>query len=88
MPNFEMFGDRRVPFHGDYNYVSSDGNTAFNTWTDTRQVVPGADPRDQGGAGFDVMQCRAPGPNGTFGPDTCPNAGGLDQDIFGASSTG
>ena len=22
MPNYEMFGDRRVPFHGDYNYVS------------------------------------------------------------------
>ena len=39
MPNYEMFGDRRVPFHGDYNYVSSVGSFAFNTWTDTRQVV-------------------------------------------------
>ena len=38
MPNYEMFGDRRVPFHGDYNYVSSVGNFAFSTWTDTRQV--------------------------------------------------
>ncbi|MDH2413441.1 hypothetical protein [Nocardioides sp. CER19] len=85
MPNYEMFGDRRVPFHGDYNYVSSVGNLAFGTWTDTRQVAPGDDPRYVGGEGFDVLQCRAPQPGGTFGADTCPNAGGLDQDIFGTS---
>ena len=40
MPNYEMFGDRRVPFHGDYNYVSSVGAFAYNTWTDDRQVGP------------------------------------------------
>jgi hypothetical protein len=87
MPNYEMFGDRRVPFHGDYNYVSSVGNFAFGTWTDTRQVVPGDDPRYAGGEGFDVLQCRTPNPDGTFGADTCPNAGGLDQDIFGTTLT-
>jgi hypothetical protein len=87
MPNYEMFGDRRVPFHGDYNYVSSVGNLAFGTWTDTRQVAPGDDPRYVGGEGFDVLQCRAAQPDGTFGPDTCPNAGGLDQDIFGTVFT-
>jgi hypothetical protein len=87
MPNYEMFGDRRVPFHGDYNYVSSVGNFAFGTWTDTRQVVPGDDPRYDGGEGFDVLQCRIPNPDGTFGADTCPNAGGLDQDIFGTTLT-
>jgi hypothetical protein len=87
MPNYEMFGDRRVPFHGDYNYVSSIGNFAFGTWTDTRQVVGGDDPRYVGGEGFDVHQCRAVQQDGTFGPDTCPNAGGLDQDIFGTSYT-
>jgi hypothetical protein len=87
MPNYEMFGDRRVPFHGDYNYISSIGNFAFGTWTDTRQVTPGDDPRYAGGEGFDVLQCRAANPDGTFGPDTCPNAGGLDQDIFGATLT-
>jgi hypothetical protein len=27
-------------------------------------------------------------PDGTYGADTCPNAGGLDQDIYGASMTG
>jgi hypothetical protein len=87
MPNYEMFGDRRVPFHGDYNYISSVGNFAFGTWTDTRQVVPGDDPRYAGGEGFDVLQCRTANPDGTFGADTCPNAGGLDQDIFGTSLT-
>lgn len=85
MPNYEMFGDRRVPFHGDYNYVSSVGNFAFGTWTDTRQVVGGDDPRYVGGEGFDVMQCRTQNPDGTYSADTCPNAGGLDQDIFGTA---
>ncbi|WP_425953739.1 sialidase family protein [Xylanimonas sp. McL0601] len=83
MPNYEMFGDRRVPFHGDYNYVSSVGNLAFGAWTDTRQVLGGDDPRYVGGEGFDVHQCRTANPDGTFGADTCPNAGGLDQDVFG-----
>jgi len=87
MPNYEMFGDRQVPFHGDYNYISSIGDFAFGTWTDTREVVPGDDPRYEGGEGFDVHQCRAANPDGTFGPDTCPNAGGLDQDIYGAGMT-
>lgn len=87
MPNFEMFGDRRVPFHGDYNYVSSVDGFAYGTWTDTRRVKPGDDPRYLGGEGFDVFQCRTSNPDGSFGPDTCPNAGGLDQDIYGASMT-
>ena len=87
MPNYEMFGDRQVPFHGDYNYVSSVGSFAYNTWTDTRQVAPGNDPRHSGGIGFDVLQCRSQ-QGGVFGADTCPNAGGLDQDIRGRASTG
>ncbi|CAI9401750.1 sialidase family protein [Nocardioides sp. T2.26MG-1] len=87
MPNYEMFGDRRVPFHGDYNYVSSVGDFAFGVWTDTRQVVGGDDPRYAGGEGFDVLQCRTANPDGSFGADTCPNAGGLDQDIYGTSFT-
>jgi hypothetical protein len=85
MPNYEMFGDRRVPFHGDYNYISSVGNFAFGTWTDTRQVVGGDDPRYDGGSGFDVNQCRTQDTSGAWSADTCPNAGGLDQDIFGAA---
>jgi hypothetical protein len=88
MPNFEMFGDRQVPFHGDYNYVSSVGSFAYNVWTDTRQVVPGDDPRYIGGEGFDVRQCRTRDADGTWGVDTCANSGGLDQDIFGRASNG
>jgi hypothetical protein len=44
MPNYEMFGDRRVPFHDDDNHVSSVGAFAYDIWTDTRQVVPGRRP--------------------------------------------
>ncbi len=85
-PDYEMFGNRRVPFHGDYNYVSSVGAFAYNVWTDNRQVAPGDDPRYTGGEGFDVLQCR--GTTAPFTADTCPDAGGLDQDIFGAASSG
>jgi hypothetical protein len=87
-PNYEMFGDRRVPFHGDYNYVSSVGSFAYNVWTDTRQVVGGDDPRYAGGEGFDVRQCRTQNSAGVWSADTCPDTGGLDQDIFGAATTG
>ena len=45
----------RVPFHGDYDYVSSVDGFAYGTWTDTRQVVGGDDPRYAGGEGFDVL---------------------------------
>jgi hypothetical protein len=86
-PNYEMFGDRRVPFHGDYNYVSSVGNFAYGTWTDDREVVGGDDPRYVGGEGFDVKQCRTRAADGSWSADTCPDAGGLDQDIYGASMT-
>ncbi len=88
MPNFEMFGDRRVPFHGDYNYVSSVGAFAYNVWTDDRQVAGGDDPRYAGGEGFDVHQCRTQASDGSWSGDTCPNEGGLDQDIRGRATTG
>lgn len=87
-PDYEMFGDRRVPFHGDYNYVSSVGAFAYNVWTDDRQVVGGDDPRYAGGEAFDVHQCRTQDATGAWSPDTCPNAGGLDQDIYGAATGG
>ena len=89
MPQYEQFGDRDVPFFGDYNYIAASGSTALMTWTDQRDTVPGTDPRYpvDGTDGFDVLQCRAANPNGTFGPDTCPNNGGLDQNIYGAVVT-
>jgi len=88
--NFEQFDDRQVPFGGDYLWVSSVGLFAFSTWTDWRNTVAGSDPRESGDAdldGADVKQCRTLDPStGTYGPDTCPHAGGLDQDIYGAVS--
>lgn len=79
-PSYEMFGDRSVPFQGDYNWVSvaegADGLFAYLTWTDNREVVPGEDPRETEAEdgfvdGFDVRQCRidlAPVP-GAVNPD-------------------
>jgi hypothetical protein len=85
-PNWEQFGGRTVPFGGDYLYISSVGTFSYGVWTDWRNVVPGADPREGGDSdadGADVMQCRAQNSDGSFGPDTCPFAGGLDQNIYG-----
>jgi len=47
--------------------------------------VPGNDPRTADTRG-DVLQCRTLRPDGTFTGDTCPRAGGLDQNIYGDRS--
>jgi len=86
MPQYEQFGGRDVPFFGDYNYISAVGTTALMSWTDQRDTVPGTDPRytnGDGTDGFDVLQCLTANPDGTFGPDTCPNSGGLDENTYG-----
>jgi len=63
---YEMFGSRNIPFHGDYNWISlaerPDGTLfGYMAWTDNRDVVPGPDPReleaDGFDDGFDVAQC-------------------------------
>jgi hypothetical protein len=91
-PQFEMFDNRDVPFYGDYNWIQlaelADGSLyGYFSWTDNRDVVEGIDPREEEQDGFDVHQCRTPQPDGTYGPDTCPNAGGLNQNIYGNSVT-
>ena len=86
MPQYEQFGNRDVPFFGDYNFISAAGSTVLMTWTDTRDTLPGADPRYTDGNGidgFDVHQCRTQATDGTWSADTCSNAGGLDQNIYG-----
>jgi hypothetical protein len=86
MPQYEQFGGRDVPFFGDYNYISAVGTTALMSWTDQRDTVAGTDPRytnGDGTDGFDVLQCRAANPDGTFGSDTCPDSGGLDENTYG-----
>ena len=79
-PEYEMFGDRQVPFHGDYLWIDANGGTIFGVWTDNRDVVPGVDIRESAVDGFDVHQCRPTAAS----PDLCPNAGGLNQNIYGA----
>lgn len=79
-PEYEMFGNRQVPFHGDYLWVDAVGGTIYGVWTDNRDVVPGVDIREASQDGFDVHQCR-PTPTSA---DNCPNAGGLNQNIYGA----
>jgi hypothetical protein len=87
-PSYEMFGNRQIPFQGDYNWVALafDGATSlfgYMGWTDNRDVLPGTDIRETDYVdGFDVHQCRTlAAPE----PDRCPNAHGLDQNIYGQS---
>jgi hypothetical protein len=81
-PNWDQFGGRTVPFAGDYLWVDSAAGRTYSTWTDYRNTVRGNDPRTTSLRG-DVFQCRTQRPDGTFTGDTCPRAGGLDQDIYG-----
>lgn len=82
-PEYEMFGNRQVPFHGDYLWVDAVAGTTYGVWTDNRDVVPGSDVREEAQDGFDVLQCR----EDADAADTCPNAGGLNQNIYGAAVT-
>ncbi len=84
-PNWEQFGGRTVPFAGDYLWIDAQAGQTFGVWTDWRNTVPGIDQREPASdvTGADVKQCRELQADGTWGPDTCPRAGGLDQDIYG-----
>jgi hypothetical protein len=94
MPQHEQFGNRDIPFFGDYNYVAAALGSVLMNWTDHRDVLEGADPRYpiDGMDGFDVFQTRecVTNPDGAIscGPDTTPNAGGLDQNIYGQVKAG
>jgi hypothetical protein len=95
--NWETHGSRRDPFWGDYIYVSAVGGTVIAAWTDSRDLVPGADPRETGADddhdGFDVYQPCTYVPNDINAPsyssplisDPCLSQGGLDQNIYAAS---
>jgi hypothetical protein len=83
--NYEQFGGRTVPFGGDYLWIDSVNGLTFGTWTDWRNTEPGTDLREteQDETGADVLQCRHETSSGAISGDTCPRAGGLDQDIYG-----
>jgi hypothetical protein len=88
-PDWEQYGGRTFPFGGDYLYISSVGPFSYGLWTDWRDTVAGGDPRESGDSdadAADVKQCRTQNPDGTFTGDTCPFAGGLDANIYGATT--
>jgi hypothetical protein len=97
-PNWEVRGSMRSPFFGDYNYVSAAGATARSVWTDTRDLVPGEDPRETGADddadGFDGFQTCTWVPNDINAPsyssptiaDPCQSQGGLDENIYVATT--
>lgn len=82
-PNLELAG-LREPFIGDYIYVSAVSRMAFVVWTDSRDVVPGRDPRERGakddhdGLDVDLSSCARVG-------RACLSRGGLDQNVYGAA---
>jgi hypothetical protein len=93
--NWETHGSRRDPFWGDYIYVSAVPGAANVVFTDSRDLVPGADPRENGADdddGFDVFQPCTYVPNDINAPsysspsisDPCLSEGGLDENIYGA----
>jgi hypothetical protein len=82
---YEQFSGRTDPFGGDYLWIDSVGGRTFGVWTDWRNTVGGTDPRETtpDETGADVHQCRHIVTGTTWSGDTCPRAGGLDQDIYG-----
>jgi hypothetical protein len=93
-PNWEVRSSMRSPFFGDYNYVSAIGASTGSVWTDTRDLVPGQDPRETGADddmdGFDGFQTCTWVPNDIDAPSyssptidhPCQSQGGLDENIY------
>jgi hypothetical protein len=85
---WETHGSRRVGFWGDYLYVSAVPGAVNVTWTDSRDLVPGTDPRETGADDdhdrFDVFQPCTYVPNDINAPsysspavsDSCLSQGG------------
>jgi len=83
--NWETHGSRLVPFWGDYIYILAEGGVAQTAWTDSRDLVPGSDPRETGASddndGFDVFT-TCPASPAPAASDPCLSQGGLDQNIY------
>lgn len=86
----------RVPWLGDYLYVSAVPGGSYAVWADARDVVPGTDARGGEADGFDVSApCTwLPATEnlpGTYpyvspaGDSNCLSQGGLDVNIYGAA---
>jgi hypothetical protein len=95
---WETHSARRLGFWGDYIYISAVDGTVMAAWTDSRDLVPGTDPREVGADddhdGFDVYQPCTYVPNdinaATYSSptidDPCLSQGGLDQNIYAAGT--
>jgi hypothetical protein len=95
---WETHGARRVGFWGDYLYVSAVPGAVQVAWTDSRDLLPGNDPRETGASddhdGFDVLQPCTYVPNDINAPsytsptisDPCLSQGGLDQNIYATAA--
>jgi len=90
---WETHGSRRLGFWGDYIYVSAVPGAVQAAWTDSRDLVPGVDPREPAATdGFDVYQPCTYVPNDINAPsyssptvdDPCLSQGGLDQNVYAA----
>jgi hypothetical protein len=94
---WETHGSRRVGFWGDYLYVSAVPGAVNVAWTDSRDLVPGDDPREEDEADdedlFDVFQdgcvyepndINALSYTSPTIDDECLDQGGLDQNIYNA----
>jgi hypothetical protein len=96
-PNWEVRGLVRSPFFGDYNYTGAVPGQSYVVWTDTRDLVPGSDPRGTAKPGgvdtFDGFQecdwvpddINAPSYSSPTFDDPCLSQGALDQNIYVAS---
>jgi hypothetical protein len=94
-PNWETNGAARVPFYGDYLSLALAGGRGFAAWPDSRDVVPGKDPRETGDDedddGFDVYLPCTWIPNDIdaelvdVASGTCLTAGGMDLNVYGAA---
>src|SRR5256884_2458621 len=94
---WETHGSRRDGFWGDYLYISAVGGTVKAAWTDSRDLVPGTDPRETGSDddadGFGVYQPCTYVPNDINAAsyssplisDPCLSQGGLDENIYAVS---
>src|SRR5262249_47345329 len=95
---WETHGARRDGFWGDYIYVSSVSGTTMVAWTDSRDLVPAAAPRQTAppddADGFDVFRPCTYAPTDITAPaysspavgDACLSQGGLDQNIYAEST--
>ena len=91
---WETHGSRRVGFWGDYNYISAVPGGVQATWTDSRDLLAGTDPREpEEDDGFDVLNNCVYIPNDIDAPsyssplvsDPCLSEGGLDQNIYSSA---